>query len=324
MERLSPAVLESFGVCSVCSRNIKKIKGHYLCSTDNGLVKVHITSEPPEAILQQHSIKEYLAAMGFPWTGRFQLTKSGQPYVLIGRETYVMTSLPQHYREIDIDSEGEVLQAFKSLAHFHIAAQNMPQTSIPHAQPLPETYTHQINELNQAGKQARRSPRLSDFDVSFIKHAPHYKEIMEESIARLQSTNYTQQRNNAITHNHLCHNSLKEENLLSTSPVTHIINFSNAVIDTQLSDIAALVRRYAQRSSKSIPIGRLLQAYDKVNPLPQGATDILHAQLRFPWAFMKIVTQYYSKKRNWTPNGLLHRMNTILAERERYNDYIQM
>ena len=319
MDKLNPAILESFGILS---RSIKKERGHYLCFTDSGLMKVHITSDSPEVIWLQYSVKEHLAAKGFGQTDRFQLTKSGQPFVVIGRETYVVTKLPDKLRETDFESETEVLQAFMALAHFHIAACNMPQSTVPKAQPLPEIYTRQINELTQIGKQARRGSRFSDFDVLFINHAPHYYEIVQDSINRLSKTDYTKLHTEAINQSCLCHSNLKEENLLAMESATYITNFANIEIDLQLNDVAALIRRYTQRSSKLIPISRLLETYDRVNPLPYGAVDILYAMLIFPWTFLKICTQYYSKKRNWTPNGMISRMETILAERESHEIYI--
>jgi len=319
MEKLSQVVLDAFGIQTRC---IKKEKGYFLCSTESGLVKVHTTSESFEAIRLQHAIKEHLAERGFFQTGRFRLTKTGQPYILIGREAYVATNLPPKQPETNFENEDEVIQVFQSLAHFHIAASNMPEINIPVALPLQEIYTRQLAELTQAGKQARRGSRMSDFDVAFIKHAPHATKSIEYAINQIASTNYIPLYKNATNIKSLCHNALKEENLLVAANTTYIVNFTQATIDLQLNDLATLIRRYAHRSSKCIPANRLIDTYSDIFPLPQDAHHILHAQLIFPWAFMKLVSQYYSKKRNWTPNGLINRMDTTLAEQESYESYI--
>ena len=323
MEKLSPAVLEAYGIHS---RSIKKEKGHYLCDTASGLLKVHTTPEPVWDIERQHQIKEHLAANGFPHTDRYKLTQTGQPYALIGRETYVVTTQPRVQRETDLENETEVLQAVQTLARFHAAAKNIPQepTPTPISPPLTEVYTRHIQELAQALKQARRSPRMSDFDVALIKHAPYYNETMQDAIQRLSKTHYAALYVQAVNQNALCHNNLKEENLPTADGVTYIINFSQAAIDLQLCDLAALIRRYAQRSSKALPALKLLDAYNNIASLPHAAADILYAQLIFPWAFMKTVTQYYSKKRNWAPNGLISRIDMILEERDAYEQYISV
>jgi len=321
MEKLSPVVLDAFGISS---RNIKREKGYYLVDAAKGLVKIHTTIELEEAINLQHIIKEHLAAEGFPWTDRYYTAKTGQPYIMVGRETYVAKHQPRGHYETDLENELAVLQAFKMLGRFHMAARGIGgnPAPVPLASSLPDIFARQLSELNQAGKQARRGPRLSDFDVAFIKHAPSMAETIQCAIENLSATNYMKLFTNAITQGSLCHNAMKEENLLFSSDSTYFIDFSKAAIDLQLCDLAALIRRYAQRSSKSIPLNHLLNAYESTMPLPHGVRAILHAQLIFPWAFVKLASQYYSKKRNWTPNGLLSRMNAVLDEQKSYENYI--
>jgi len=321
MEKLSPIVQEAFGIHG---RRIKKEKGRFFCEIDSNHMSVYITSETPEAICAQHLIKEHLATKGFIWTDCYKSSNIGQPFVQIGREAYVMVKYPKMRRETDFENEADVLQAFKFLAKFHVAVCDLPQlaVSIPKSPPMPEIYARQISELTQAGKQARRGPRMSDFDVSCIKHSPRFIEIMQDSINRLEGTNYAALHAQAINQGTICHNALKEENLLVAEGATYIINFSEATIDLQLADVAALIRRYAQRSGKSIPARHLLEAYDAINPLPKDACEILYALLIFPWAYTKIIAQYYSKKRNWTPGGLINRMESILEERASYEKYV--
>ena len=318
MERLSTAVLDAFGIHS---RGIKKEKGHYRVNTPGGLVRLHITNESAEAIRTQHAIKEHLAKHDFPATDRYLVAKSGHPYIVMGRDTYVAATYPSSQQETDFDNEREALQSFETLARFHKAAHHLPREKIAVSAQQPDHYSRQQQELVQAGKHARRGPRMSDFDVAFITHAPRMGEIMEEAAEQLTKTNYAKLYAQAIAQGSLCHNAMKEENFDGSG--SYLINFSQAALDLQLTDLAALIRRYAQRSNKNISANHLVEVYDTINPLPSQAIDILHAQLIFPWAFMKLVSQFYSKKRNWTPIGLISRMETVLAEREAYDIYVR-
>jgi len=318
MERLSTAVLDAFGIHS---RSIKKEKGHFKVNTASGLVRLHITNESAEAIRTQHAIKEHLAAQGFPTTDRYLVAKSGHPYILMGRDTYIAATYPNSHQETNFDNEPEVIASFETLANFHKAASYLTSEKISISAQQPDHYLRQQQELVQAGKQARRGPRMSDFDVAFITHAPQISAVIEEATEQLAKTNYTKMHAQAVARGSLCHNAMKEENFDGNG--TYLVNFSQATIDLQLTDLAALLRRYAQRSSKSIPANRLVEVYDAINPLPHQAIEILYAQLIFPWAFMKLVSQFYSKKRNWTPIGLISRMETMLAEREAYDAYVR-
>ena len=326
MDKLSPAIFESYGLTS---RNIKKEKGHYFCETNKGLVRISITHETTEVIRLQHQIKEYIAASGFLFSDRFLLTTTNQPFSLIGRDTYVaclfseakaITPMP---RETDFLNDNEVIFATQALARFHEAARNVPMENIIHAPPLHQSYAKQAAELAQAGKQTRRGSRLSDFDVAFIKYAPHFEDKIQTSIDILSSSNYQNFYIDALSQRNICHNALKEENLLIIDGETYITGFSYASVDFQLNDLAALIRRYAQRGNQTISINKLVDTYHDILKLPNGALEILYAQLIFPQPFLKIVASYYSKKRNWTPNGLLSRMDAIIRESEKYDEYVQ-
>jgi hypothetical protein len=65
-----------------------------------------------------------------------------------------------------------------------------------------------------------------------------------------------------------------------------------------------------------------LDIYNKIAPLPTDGEKILHAMLSFPWSFAKIVANFYSKKRNFTPAAITSRMAGVLGEQELYDDYI--
>jgi len=318
MDKLSPAVLQAFGLSS---RGIKKEKGQYLCNSENGLVKVHITNQKPESILMQHKIKEFLVD-SFPETDRFILTKDEQPYISIGREMYIATAYPSPQTETNLENEDNIIGALLALAKLHLASRSMPPFGLPEAPLLTDNYSKKLIDLTHASKLARRGSRMSDFDVAFIKHVPRASQTINKALDHLEKTNYLSLHSLAASQHSLCHNALKEENLPVVNGSTYIINFAYATIDIQLCDLAAFIRRYAQRSSRAIPITCMLETYAKINPLPNNAIDIIYPQLIFPWAFAKLATQYYSKKRNWTPNGLINSMESVLDEWDAYDEYV--
>jgi Ser/Thr protein kinase RdoA (MazF antagonist) len=88
--------------------------------------------------------------------------------------------------------------------------------------------------------------------------------------------------------------------------------------------LAALIRRYFGRAGlHAVQASRVIDAADKVEPLTKGDLKILYALLAFPWQFMKTASQYYSKKRSWTPNAIINRMQTVISEAGFYNKYIE-
>ena len=300
-------------------RGVRAVKerGYYVCATPTGPVKIHRTSAEPKEICARHNLQKRLASAGFSHTDTILETPQGAPYLQLGRDVFVMT---RHVpgRELDFGNPSDIALAMESLARFHSAARGI--SGVAKTPPLTEAYAKQTAALAQNIKQINRRPRLADFDLLLLKHAPAFAETANAAAAALAETAYSALHAEALAGGHICHNALKEESLPIYKETCHILNLSEAAADLQIADLASLIRRYARRSHREIPIGRLLEMYARFSPLPD--TAILRAQLSYPWPFMKLVSQYYSKKRNFTPIAITSRMEEILEERENYDQYI--
>jgi len=307
------------GYFGLSGRAVKE-RGYYVCNTGQGPVKIHKTSGEPREINARYELQKRLSAAGFSQTDFLMETPQGAPYLQLGRDVFIMT---RHIsgRELDLDNLNDVALALESLAKFHLAARDILTWGIT-APSLTDAFSKQTSGLTQTMKQVGRRPRLSDFDVLLLKHAPAFAKAAEEASAALAETDYTALYTAALDGGHICHNALKEENLPIFQEACYILNLSEASRDLQLADLASFIRRYARRSNKELPIGRLLEIYNKFAPLPASAAAILFAQLSYPWPFMKLVSLYYSKKRNFTPVAIKSRMDEILTEQEIYDEYI--
>ena len=155
-----------------------------------------------------------------------------------------------------------------------------------------------------------------------IKNAPLYIEYGAKSAELLAQTDYHVHYARALSEGHICHNELKEENLPIHEGVCHIINWQDACVDVQLTDFANFLRRYARRSFRELHPKKIMEIYDRICPLPKMGSEIIFAQLLHPWQFIKIVRQYHSKKRGWTPAAIMSRMVGLLEDREGYDEYI--
>ena len=302
-----------------------KERGNYIVKTKDGLYKISKTSEHPKAISKRYALLEYLTKGGFCHVDTLFLSRQGLPYINLGRETYVMT---RHIKakETDLNNVNDIKLILESLANFHKAScggLKLDKNILPpKAMPLQQNWKKQVVLMENALKQVNRSSRLSDFDMMFLKNYDYFYKKSIEAAEALEKTDYWRMQDLAISQGNICHNALKEENLPIMNNICYITCITDSTQDLQLTDLAYFIRRYARRSDKSLSVLKLLEIYDSQNPLPSSAHDIILAQLTFPSPFIKILRQYYSKKRGWTPIALTSRMNTILEEQPSYNNYI--
>jgi CotS family spore coat protein len=287
-------------------------------------MKVYKTSAGNEQLLFQHSVKEHLHDNGYPWVDRYALAATGQPYVTMNGDTYVMTPMVAG-KDMDFECADNAKQAMEAVARLHMLARDIPlQGEYAIGEILPDYFAKQLAELTSIAKRVRKQPRLSDFDVHFIKNVNFYTEQIKKAIHSLTHTNYTACYETARAQRHVCHNSLKEESLVLSGAQTYVVYWGDAGLDIQLNDTAAFIRRYVQRAgTRALPVTQLLDIYNNVVSLTPPCATILYALLQFPWNFMKIVTAYYSKKRSWTPNAMENRMKAVVTDREFYAEYIR-
>jgi CotS family spore coat protein len=324
MAELHDAVLQAF---NLGGGRLRREKSYFICEKPEGLYKIGKTSDAGDHIILQYQLKEHLITSGYPWVDRYALTTGGQPFFTAGGENYVMTT---HFRGKDTDFENwaDFSRAMEWVARWHACARDvkLPSIILPETTqqpPLTGFFQKQAAELSAIAKRVRRQPRLSDFDVLFIKNAAYYADRINDAINGLEQTDYAAAYARALSARHFCHNSLKEESLTLFDGHVYITHYSDVALDLQLNDLCGLIRRYAQRAGRhAVPIGRLLESYHRIEPLNRSSLAILYVLLQFPWQFMRIINQYYSKKRTWTPNAMANRMFTVVSERDDYEAYI--
>ena len=303
MSVLHHSLAKAFGISSVVRE-----KGYY--KTIDGMYMIRKTRDPQ--IPARHQITEHCIQAGYPWMERYYLSQSGQPFVFMDGDYYIMTDLVR-FAEADFSNADEFLKIVGSLAHWHSCARgsdtDMPLQASRPSTPLTETMKSQLEALDAIRKKVAKYSKWSDFDVLFLKNYPEYKERITKALKLLESTGYIKRFNKARQMNHICHNGLKEEIFRISCDAVYITKLDFATVDYQLADLCGLIRR---KKNYDIDNNRILDVYSKVNPLDPEEEVILEAMLLYPQAFVKIVREYYQKKRSWTPVAMANKMREVL------------
>jgi CotS family spore coat protein len=315
---INAGVFAAFGI------NVKKTvreKSYFICETTDSLLKLAKTTEPVERIEQMHTVKEHVAGAGYPGVDRYRVTPAGLPYAQLGGETWTACEFIRG-READFESWDDVRRIIRDVRRWHGCARGV-EADIAVSPPLGDYFRRKGEELAGIVKRVRRQTRLSDFDVLLIKNIAYYTELINKAVTLIDGSSYAELYKLALTEGHVCHHALKEESLDLCESCVFITHYEEAAFDTQLADLASLMRRYAGRAgSRAVSASRLIEEADKAETLSDGSVNVLYALLTFPWQFIKITTQYYSKKRTWTPNAITNRMQTIISEAGYYEKYI--
>lgn len=291
---------------------VKKEKGYY--KTANGAKLIRKTTDTMQQIIVKHQMTEHCIKNDYPWVERYHLAKNGQPYAPLDGGYYIMTDNIT-YPEADFIKEDEFLKVVEFIALWHKTARGF---SLAPNKPLTEVIKSQIEVLEATIKRVRKQSKWSDFDVLFLKNYPEYIEMVQKSLKMLDETSYIERFNNARQQAHICHGGLKED-VLRVGEHVHITKFDQASVGYQLNDLCDLIKRRekARANDPQIPqidINVVCLTYSKIHPLGVDEKDILNAMLLYPQAFVKIVKEYYQKKRTWTPVSMTNKMLQILGK----------
>ena len=321
VEDLNAQVLQGF---KIQARRIVKEKSHYICSTDQGYRVIRKSADTQAHIIFQHALKEQLHERGFSGTDRYYTAADGMPFFEYGDNIFIMTGLFR-YHEADFGNLSDLEKVMKQVATFHNTARglkfDMPFYGNENAL---ESYRKQASEIDSIKKLIGQRSRLSDFDVVFLKNYDSYRRIIRESLQILERTKLQQLKSEAREENAVCHNLLKEENLLVDGDKVNITGFSQAAVDCFLFDVCAVIQRYAKSQGKAhMKIGDVLELYDKHRSLSKDDIEILLGLLKYPSKFVKICRQYYSKKRTWTPSAIINRLEGIVESKADYDRFVE-
>ena len=289
-------------------------KGYY--KTTDGTRTIRKTKDGKGQIWARHQIIEHCIQAGYPWMDRYHLSQSGQPFVVFEGENYVMTDLIRH-PEADFSDTQQFMKVIKDTAHWHRSARGISFTHPLHkgrpSVPLVESFQLQGEVMDAILKRIRKQSPWSDFDVLFLKNYPEYRMRIQKAKQLLESTGYIKRFNAAREMNHICHGGLKEDCLRIGDGKIFVTKLDQAVVDYQLNDLCSLIRR-REKGWKNLDRVRIMDVYSQVLPLDSEEEIILEALLLFPLAFVKIVMEYYQKKRSWTPASMTCKMMEVLGD----------
>lgn len=327
MEELSSQVLQGFGLKP---RSVTKHKLFYICNTDKGtkLIKRMAAEEEKakSSILFQHNIKEDLFSQGYKSLDRFNISIKNEPFYILDGSAYIATDyLP--YRESNFSNADEFKNIVKNVAVMHSLAKSTAVIKDTNNQlkknSIDDLYYSSLDKLITFKKNITKYKQLSDFDVLFYKNYDYYILCLDKWFVSIKKSKYEEMNNKAVQDGRICHNLLKEEYILINKNDIYITNFSECSYGHFLNDLTSIIKRHFKANTeRPLCVTEIIDTYHKSNPLTKQDIELLYAMLIFPDKFIKICTQYYTKKRTWIPGAFKARMEQTIQTKDAYMKYI--
>lgn len=310
MEDLNPQVVKAFGrKFKSCS----KVRGTYICCTDNGMKQIKKLETTKEAVLFQNTAKELLHNKKFNNIDRFYTSADGMPYYIFNDTIYVMSD---YIEGVECDLSKNLKLSVEQLAQMHIAAQGLNKCNTP--LDMIAFYKKRIIEMSRLKKRINNMSSLSDLDIMILKNYDYYYNQCLKAIDILENSEYKQLAQGAKNQGLFCHNNYREENIIINVNGTYTVNFENCSCDIQMVDLANIIRRYMKKPyCEETEAYQLLEIYNNIRPISKEEMKVLLAMLIFPYKFIKVCNLYYNKRRSWVQNGISYSLGLYLSNKEK-------
>ena len=307
MDSVCAAVLRAF---DLKGKSAVRGKAGFVCATDAGAVDVLRAGQPPERIWFRHAVQEHLHQSGFTGAGRLRLTAEGEPFTITAGEIYVVQPHMPH-REVRFTDAEEWRRTLRAVGRMHALLRDADFPYAPVYDPPDADSLHRkhMDALNGYKKRILKKGKYSEFDVLFLRMADEQAAALAAWHEAARSPLYDEQAAEARARRFVCHNLLKEENLLAGGDEVYVRNFAECAPGHPADDLAALLRRYVKAVPDApVSFAESLEIYSAENPLSDGMLAYLRAALAFPDKFLKLCAKYYDRNRTWTPGAFTARM----------------
>ena len=316
-------VIKSFGMEL---KNYKKVWGIYLCDTDQGVKVVQPVRMKEERIWFQHSAKEHVHQQGFTQFSRFYLSQQQTPYYTQGRKTYVMEDWKEG-EELDFTDFNKVKKATELLGRFHGASKGMrpvQQAEIIAARSaVPDQMKKRTKEIRRFRKRIYEHPRLSDFDLLFIRYYAYYYGLAVEALTLLEQPTCQHWIQSFKEDPYVCHGDFTHHNIVVREDELWLKDFSKCTYQNPLYEFTCFVNKTMQKAGFNPEYAlEMFNIYKAHMDHDEGLEQLFLSLLIFPEDFLKYCNLYYNQRRGNPSTKYVEKMSELVKGQEEHKKFI--
>lgn len=307
-------------------KNYKKIWGIYLCDTDQGVKIVQPVRMKEERIWFQHSAKEHVYQQGFTQFSRFHLSQQQTPYYTQGQKIYVMEDWEEG-AELDFTDFNSIRRATELLGTFHAASKGMRPVQeaglISATSMVPDQMKKRTKEIRRFRRRIYDHPRLSDFDLLFIRHYSYYYGLALEALTLLEQPVCKHWIQSFKEDPYVCHGDFTHHNVVMRSEGLWLKDFSRCKYHIPLYEFTCFVNKAMQKGGFDADRAlEMFHVYKKHISNDDGLEKLFLSLLLFPEGFLKYCNLYYNQRRGNPSTKYLEKMAGLVETQQEHEQFI--
>ncbi|MBR4083195.1 MAG: phosphotransferase [Lachnospiraceae bacterium] len=300
----------------------RKGRGAILCDTSQGTLAFKEYAGTEARLAAENQLLQTIAAKGQVHTDTLLPTKEGC-FSVKDRDgiSYILKTYVDG-RECDIYDRAECGVAMELLAGLHNAMESADTEGKCATDSALKEYEKRNRELAHIrsflGKKGQKQPferylkSCMDFYLEQAKQITEGWRLYEEERSLRQVTGG------------FCHGDYQYHNILFAEGQWYVVNFEKCHQGSQVTDIYLLMRKLLEKSDWPQELGKeLLDAYQKVRPIPAYDYIDLYYRLAYPEKFWKIANFYMNSRKSWIPEKNMEKLSKVLEQEEAKQAFLE-
>lgn len=299
-------------------RGGSRTRAGLVCRTDAGLRELKKPRGNAENLRLAYDVKIRLRQNGFPAVSQLYPSQDGEPFYKKDGILYTLED-PMPPTSLAEETPEDFVKGAEALGRLHAAAKGLQSEHIRwEKNRLPALYARRKGEL---AKIKRRIDHKTGYDPIDLLILSHYKPCMEQTAAAealLERGGYNALAEKTEHEGGFCHNAYKGENLRQEeSGGIFVAGFDRCISEIPLADLSAYLRRYMKKTDGSgSGAEKMLAAYSKSCPLSSTDITLLEGMNLYPEKFLRLVNQYYNRRRACVSPAMQERLTAAAQEQE--------
>lgn len=290
-----------------------------ICRTDMGLRELKKPRGNTESLYLAFRVKAHLWSNGFRQIGRMYETAEGEPFYRQDGVLYILEE-PLPAEVLAEDSTAAFVRGAEVLGRMHAAAKGLSDEKEKwDRERLTALYERRRGELAKIRRRNEKQHHYDPIDLLLIDHYDQYMAQSAQAGELLQKGGYGAAVERAAAKGAFCHTIYKSEALrVHGDGRLFVGNFDKCSRELPLADLAFYLRRYFKKTAGNADgVWQMLERYGRACPLSEGDLQILQGMLLYPEKFLRLVNEYYNRRRACVSPAMQERLAAAVREEEK-------
>lgn len=308
----------------------RKVRGAVLCDTDKGLLLLRELNISKGRVTVLNRLCDCLYTNGIDRIDRM-IANQEQEYVTTAENGTAYVLKRWFFgRECDIRREEDVTAAVANLARLHRILRNRDFTADDEAAPVVtgedvrQMYARYNREMKKVRAFIRKKVDKTDFELLYLKYYEAMYEPADRARKALETSGYADLLTKSRKEGHYTHGEYNYHNLIMTPRGLATTNAEHFHNDVQMTDLYYYMRKVLEKNQWSVRLGnRMLEAYDRINPIQKTELAFLAISFSYPEKFRKAANSYSRSNKAFLPKKNLEKLEMSVEQTEQRNAFLR-